>query len=267
MQTKICSKKDWLKIKKPKPSSHKGQNGKLLICAGSKKYHGALILSTLAAARFCDLVYAYTNPENKNLIQELKKSTPNVIVLDKLDSLTNYDTILVGPGWENSKKNKSILNKILKTKIPLVLDATALTLLNPEQLSSNVLITPHRGEFESLFNLKPNLTNISKMAKKHRCAILCKGSTDYICSQKECKKNNTHHVGMTKGGSGDILAGLCSALVASHNNLYLCACASTFLIGYSGQRLSKSMGNYYSSQDLLDQLPFSAYSIESNNSQ
>lgn len=270
MQTKLCSKKDWLKLRKERLSSHKGDNGRLLICAGSKKYHGALILSTLAAARFCDLVYAYTAPENKALIKELKTSTPNVILLSDKDlpsHLKKVDAILAGPGWDESKKNNTLLSKILKSKVPTILDATALSLLDKSQLHSKVLLTPHRGEFESLFMLRPTSSNIKKMSKKHNCTILCKGPIDYISSPDSSKKNTTHHIGMTKGGSGDVLAGLCSALISNHNPIFLSACASIYLIGYSGKRLSKCMGTHYSSQDLLDQLPFSAFSIESDNSQ
>jgi NAD(P)H-hydrate epimerase len=59
---------------------------------------------------------------------------------------------------------------------------------------------------------------------------------------------------MTKGGTGDVLAGLIAAL-ACKNDLFLAACAGTFLNGLAGDRLFKKVSYYYSASDLISEIP------------
>ena len=261
----ICTKKDWLSIKKPAKTSHKGQNGRLLILAGSQTYHGALILAIKAAVRFCDLVYVYTHETNETAINALKIQTPNIIVLTPRNIsqfFKSIDAYLAGPGWENNPQNKIILDKMLKTKKPIVIDATALTLLDLKLLHKNSLLTPHLKEFEDLFSLEPTAENAKKMAKAHNCTILLKGPTDYIASPTHLKLNKTGNAGMTKGGTGDVLAGLCAALISAKNTPYKSACAASYLNGYAATLLEKRMGIHFSSEDLANELPPAAQSLE-----
>lgn len=264
MQISYCSRKDWLSLRKPSPSSHKGDNGKLLIFAGSPLYHGSLVLSILASIHFCDLVYVYTSKENHFLIKKLKILSPNIILLNEKTLplfFDKMDAYLAGPGWEKNKANASILKKILKTKKPAVIDATALHLIDKKfsrLLHQNVLLTPHFGEFEKLFSLPANIQNAKAMSKKYNCTILLKGQTDVISSPKKLKLNKIHHVGMTKGGTGDVLAGLCSSLMANHNPPFQSACAGAYLNGKAGILLSKREGNYYSSEELAKELAHAA---------
>ncbi|MFH1307153.1 MAG: NAD(P)H-hydrate dehydratase [Candidatus Micrarchaeota archaeon] len=264
-KTSFCSEKDWLAIKKPHPKSHKGQNGRLLIFAGSPLYHGALILAIKAAVRFCDLVYVYTNNENHPLVEKLKGATPNIILLNPRtisQFFTKIDAYLAGPGWEKNEQNKQLLSKLVETKKPLLIDASALFLLNLSLIHKNVLLTPHHAEFQSLFSLPPTPANAKKITKKYRCTILLKGPIDYISSPSYFKANNIHHVGMTKGGTGDVLAGLASALLSSGNSPYRAACAAAFLNGYAGVLLSKTKSAHYSSEDLAEMLASAANEIE-----
>lgn len=260
-----CTKKDWLAITSPKKNSHKGQNGKLLILAGSQTYHGALILAVRAAVRFCDLVYVFTHQANDTLLSPLKAESPNIIVLTPQtisQFFKSIDAYLAGPGWENNLQNQLLLNKMLKTKKPIVIDATALTLLNLNSLHKNVLLTPHKQEFQSLFNLEPTEKNAVAMAKKYKCSILLKGQIDFIVSPTHIKQNKTGNEGMTKGGTGDVLAGLCAALMSSKTTPYKSACAAAYLNGYAADCLSKRMGSHFSSEDLANELPIAAQSLE-----
>jgi NAD(P)H-hydrate epimerase len=259
-------------LRKAKKDSHKGENGRLLVCAGSRQYHGSLILAIRAAVRFCDLVYVYCDKENRALVQKLKQATPNIIVLDESalrKFLPRIDAILAGPGWEADAKNSRLLSRLLKTKKPVVLDATALRMLKPKDLRahapglcSHVLITPHQGEFKELFGMSATPASVLAMARKYDCTILAKGPVDYISDGVSFCANRVHHVGMTKGGTGDVLAGLTAALVAGHNGLFRSACAAAYLNGLAGVRLAKKMGAHYSSADLADELPLAAKSIE-----
>ena len=71
----VITKEILKKLILPKPGSHKRQNGRLLIMAGSKKYHGALLYAIKAASRIVDLVYVLTTPENREMVEKLKSRT------------------------------------------------------------------------------------------------------------------------------------------------------------------------------------------------
>jgi len=260
-----CTKKDWFAIKSPKKNSYKGQNGKLLILAGSQTYHGALILSIKAAVRFCDLVYVFTHQANDTLLAPLKAESPNIIVLTPQNISQFFKTIdayLAGPGWEKNLQNQTLLKKMLLTKKPIVIDATALSLLDLNNLHKKVLLTPHKKEFEELFKLPPTEKNAKAMAKKYKCTILLKGQTDVIASPTHSKQNKTGNQGMTKGGTGDVLAGLTAALLAAKNTPYKSACAAAYLNGLAADSLEKRMGPHFSSEDLANELPLTAQSLE-----
>ncbi|MDE1797794.1 MAG: NAD(P)H-hydrate dehydratase [Candidatus Micrarchaeota archaeon] len=260
-----CSSRDWRAVRQPSPASHKGDNGRLLVLAGSRQYHGSLILAVQAAARFCDLVYAHSSPENKPLVQKIKSSSPNLIYLDSKALpafFPRMDAFCVGPGWEKNSGNRSLLGAVLKTKKPAVIDATAFDLLDKKKLHPNAILTPHHGEFVRLFGQSATPASVRAMAKKHHCVILCKGPTDFIASPASFAVNRTHHVGMTKGGTGDVLSGLLGALLASHTPAFQAAKAAAYLNGLAGVRLSKKMGPHYSSDDLASELPSAARAIE-----
>ncbi|MCX8163044.1 MAG: NAD(P)H-hydrate dehydratase [Candidatus Micrarchaeota archaeon] len=259
---KQTSKKDWLKIKTPKPNSHKGQNGILLIVAGSKTYFGALYFSIKAAVRFCDLVYVYS-PENKKYIRQLKLE-PNIIMIDKKQLpkiIEKADAFLVGPGLEEKNKTKKITNLLLKTKKPIVLDALAIKLANKRFFGPNVVLTPHKKEFENCFMLKANLKNATKVAEKYNIVLILKGQQDIICSKDFCKINKTGNAGMTKGGTGDCLAGLCAALLTK-NEPFLSASAAAFLNGYAADLLFKKYRFYYTAEELAKSLALAAAKIQ-----
>ncbi len=269
-----CSSKDWRALLQPKKESKKGDNGRLLICAGSIQYHGSLILAIRAAVRFCDLVYVYCPNErgdNAALVRKLKASTSNIIVLTSSRSLLQFlprmDAILAGPGWDVNKANALLLALLLKTKKSMVLDAGALMLVSEQPalrrlLHSSCILTPHRGEFEMLFGKKASGHSILEAAKSCGCILLAKGPTDYVSDGHSLRLNTMHQVGMTKGGSGDALAGLCAAILSCGNIPFLCACASAFLLGSCGVRLSRRMGTHYSSSDLVEELPPCARALE-----
>ncbi len=266
MLSHSCGPTDWLSLREAKKDSRKGDNGRVLILAGSKQYHGSLVLAISAAVRFCDLVYVYCDKENQAVVKKLKLETPNIIILTTSSALSSFlpriDAVLAGPGWEENAKNRRMLAHLLKTKKPLVLDATALHIIDKRSLHKNVLLTPHGGEFKRLFGVGATPSSVRAMAKKYKCNILCKGPLDLISNGESICSNRVHHVGMTKGGSGDVLAGLCGALMADHNQPFEAACAAAYLNGFAGVRLSKKMGAHYSSQDLADELPLAARNIE-----
>ena len=247
-------------LNKPEENSHKGGNGRLLIIAGSKKYHGALSFAIQAAGKIVDMIYIYTDKANRNIIEKLKPKQAEFISIEK-EELTNIiknkvDAALVGPGLDESGENKDLVNKLIKkykTK-KFILDATALRLADKSLLNKNHIITPHQDEFKALFGLPPTKANIKKMAKRHKATIVLKGRVDFVCNEDECKINTTGNAGMTKGGTGDVLAGLIAGL-AARNDLFLSASAGVFINGLAGDRLAKRVASYYSASDLVKEIP------------
>lgn len=119
------------KIKRPKPTSHKGNNGRVLVIAGSEKFHGAMLLTVQAASRIVDMVYVYSTPENLDLVKKLKSeiSTFVGVLQDELwDTVELVDAIIIGPGLEESEEKLKLTEKLLKDykHKKVLLDATAL---------------------------------------------------------------------------------------------------------------------------------------------
>lgn len=166
------------------------------------------------------------------------------------------------------------LTKYLLKKYPQkkwVIDAGVLQMMEKEwlkKLDGRAILTPHLGEFERLFEVKlPNSFLkkvrphsqeegflVSKMAKKYNCTILLKGPTDIVYSPKECKIVEGGNAGMTKGGTGDVLAGLVAALYCK-NNAFLAASAASYINKKAGEELFKKVGYLFNASDLCDQIP------------
>lgn len=164
---------DLLRLNTRKNTSHKGNNGKILIVGGSKDYHGAPTIAGLSAiASGADLVYIAC-PKSVNLA--IKQESPDLIVrgltssgenkdylnLENLNEIleiiedTDVDAVLLGPGAGRGEETGKLFN-ILAKKIekPLVMDADALKLVDPIIVKNreDLIITPHLNEFKSFFN-------------------------------------------------------------------------------------------------------------------
>ncbi len=282
----------------PLPSSHKGQNGKLLIVGGSHLFHASTLWALEVASRIVDMVFYASIPENNEIVRKSKELFRNGIVIpqEKIeDYIDEADAILIGPGMlrslefkiQSSKSNKELpeilklenegeqtywLTKYLLNKYPekkWVIDAGALQMLEPEwllPLKDNVVITPHPGEFESLkfriqnSEFKITIQNlkladqVKRFAKEYNCVVLLKGEEDVVCSANECCKISGGNPGMTKGGTGDVLAGLVASL-ATKNDLYLSAICGSYINKKAGERLFEKVSYYFNSTDLVNEIP------------
>lgn len=164
------------------------------------------------------------------------------------------------------------LTKFLLSKYPnkkWVIDAGALQMMEPEwlkQLNGNVIITPHHKEFDmiklKIQNAKFKIVmqnlkleeQVKLFSQEYNCLVLLKGVEDVVCSPEECIKVEGGNVGMTKGGTGDVLAGLVGAL-ACKNDLFLAAKAASFINKYTGDELYKKVRIYFNASDLADEIP------------
>ena len=252
-----------LYLPKPAAGSHKGQNGVVLIIGGGRTYHGAPVLAALGAVRFCDLGYFSSTQENNALLKKMKSSTPNVICASgaaAANAFAHADCILIGNGMDADSKTKRMTAHVLKSKKKCVIDAAALRVLPLSLLHKNCILTPHIGEFRAAFGKEASATNVKFAAKKYGCTILLKGKKDFAASPSASVFITGGNAGMTKGGTGDVLAGLCAALF-SHPN-----CPSPLSAAYSASVINKKAGDLiyiafgpnFSSEDLAGELSFAA---------
>lgn len=248
------------KLWQPKLKSHKGDNGIITIIAGSKQYHGSALLAIKAASRIVDLIFFYSTKNNQALLQKIKASSCEFINVTKMaslqTSLERSDAVLIGPGVEINKKNKILISTLIKKFYykKIILDAGALKLIDKKLLNKNIIITPHAAEFQILFGLPGNVKNVKKMAQKYQCTIVFKGAKDVICNSQKIYYNKGGNAGMTKGGTGDVLAGLITALAAK-NNLLSAAFYGSFFNKKAGESLYKKVGFYFNATDLANELP------------
>ena len=247
----------------PPVGSHKGQNGKVLIIGGSKLFHAASLWAAEVASHFADMVHYASTKENESVFLALKTMFRNGIVVEQ-SQIPNYvredDAVLIGPGMVRSEirnpKSEIIkftdilalkdeaefarqLTHYLLKSFPekrFVIDAGALQMMSPQWLKyrkNPVIITPHQGEFERLFKTKiadlsigEKQNKVKKYAKDYECVILMKAVVDIISDGEEVYVVEGGNQGLTKGGTGDILAGLTLSLYAKNDPITSCILAS-----------------------------------------
>jgi NAD(P)H-hydrate epimerase len=259
-----------------KSESRKGDNGIVLVVGGSYIYHGAPILSSIAALR-CGTDLVYTSVPKIN-VSATRAISPNLIVLPLVDQkLTrgavnkllgaiprNLDSATIGMGLAVQEKNALLLlvKSLLDRDVRLSLDASALI---PEVLpflfDKNVVVTPHAGEFKRLFGDSPpnskkeRISLVEKNAKQYGITVLLKGSTDVISDGKKTFLYTKKIPAMTVGGTGDVLSGLTAGMLAKNRNSLESAAAATFINGLAGMAVQKKLGLHMTSMDLLDEIP------------
>lgn len=266
----------------PNPQSHKGQNGKLLIIAGSTLFHAASIWPLTVASRMLDMVFYSSVPENNEIVQKSKEDFMNGIVVrrDNLDSyIKEADCILIGPGLPRTEgkeaeddDTKELTERLLQNypDKKWVIDGGSLQVINPEillTLKTRPILTPHQGEFE-MIRIKSqklkvkNAVQNSKVeeqtavfAKEYNCVVLLKGQGDIIASPDQVISVSGGNAGMTKGGTGDVLAGLVASLYCKNDDPFLVASAASYINKKAGEELSKSMGIYFNASDLASEIP------------
>ncbi len=247
------------KLYQPSKNSHKGQNGKLLVIGGSELFHAASMWALEVASRIVDMVFYASTPVNEAIVKQQKERFGDGIVVPKgeLDEyLKEADCVLIGPGMVRGEETKAKVDSLLK-KYPdkrWVIDGGALQMMDKELLTKTMIVTPHIKEFKRLFGVDQNGEEVQKMAKKYGCTIVLKGLEDVVCDGSRCVVNKTGNEGMTKGGTGDVLAGLIAGLYCK-NEAFLAASCGVYLNGLTGDRLYSMVGTNFNASDLVKELP------------
>ncbi|MBN1156626.1 NAD(P)H-hydrate dehydratase [Candidatus Woesearchaeota archaeon] len=245
---------------KRKSDSHKGDFGRVLVVGGSIDYSGAPALASVAALRAgVDIVTVAApskvawaiNSQCPDIITKKLKgeylSPKHVPEIKKL--LEKHDVLLIGPGLSQKEGTKKAVVQIIKTKKPKVVDADALKAIDLKEINDAIL-TPHQMEFKTLLkNSKLNNNNFNKFLNNN--VILLKRKEDKIISETKIAINKTGSPGMTVGGTGDILAGLCAGFLALSGDLFKSACAAAYVNGIIGEELERKYRHGFIASDFL----------------
>ena len=257
-------------LPKREDDSNKGTFGKVLNIAGSFNYSGAAYLSSVSALRVgCGLVALGAE---KDVIAAVSAQTPDVVYLNRkevLNSLSKYNVVSIGCGLgtdkETAKFFRLVVEKVAKVGLPIVIDASGLTLLagmKNASLPKNLVITPHVGEAARLLGLSIEeiAANPDKyvrvLAEKFTCVAVLKGHKTRVCDGKDTFVNFTGNSALAKAGSGDVLCGIISGLIAQGMNPYDASIVGVNLHGKSGELASELYSTYgVLASDLLEFIP------------
>jgi NAD(P)H-hydrate epimerase len=267
-----------LVTRKRELNAHKGDFGRLLSIGGSEVYSGAPTLVSLAALRTgVDIVYLAAPEKTARAISSM---SPDLITL-KLDGnhlkpsnieilkpyIEAVDAVALGPGLglhpDTKGFVKTCIDAVEAASKPLLLDADGLKAFAEFKRPFKVpaILTPHAGEYAILTgqklpeNLEERVPLVQRTAAELNAVILVKGKVDLICAKKRFKLNFTGNPGMTVGGTGDVLSGVVSALLAQKVDAFEAAVAGAFVNGAAGDFVASEIGYHMVASDLLDWIP------------
>ena len=229
-KTHFITKTDVIPLYKPRNKwSHKGNYGHSLVIGGSFGKIGAVVLATKAALKIgSGLVTAYIPKCGYNILQtsipEAMVEVDNDALLSYYNVKTNATVIGIGPGMGTDEKTALGFENFLKeNKLPLVLDADAINLLSMNDtllnyLPKETILTPHPKELERLIGKWDNdydkLDKSIKFSIKYNLILVIKGAHTIIIHADNIYVNSTGNPALATAGSGDVLTGIITGLIA-----------------------------------------------------
>ena len=249
---------DLLTLKERDPSSHKGAGGNVLVIGGGP-YQGAPYLAGLAALRAgADIVRVISPcclPEPDLIHVPVKNDKITSEDLEIIIPLCEQsDVVLCGPGLGSG--SHEVIREISPHIRKGVFDADALR--NPLPVAGMSLYTPHAGEFERITGKSPGNTPAERARAIKTSGIqgtvLLKGRVDVISDRAGVRFNMTGTPAMTTGGTGDVLAGVCAALMVVAP-AFDAACMGAWATGRAGEIVTGSQGYGMTAMDLLLAVP------------
>jgi ADP-dependent NAD(P)H-hydrate dehydratase len=227
----FIDKTEILKRYKPIDSkTHKGIQGHALIIAGSYGKIGAAVLASKSCLKSgCGLVTAYvpecgyeilqvSNPEVMTLTDESEKYISNITFDIKPQA------IAIGPGLgQEIETQKAVHDFLITNKIPIVIDADALNVLSINKqwlnlLQPKTILTPHPKELERLIGKwsteEEKFDKTIALSKQYNLIIVMKGAPTHIIDGETIYQNTTGNAALATAGSGDVLTGIITGLLA-----------------------------------------------------
>ena len=259
------------------PWGHKGNFGKLLLLCGSRGYTGAAFFAAMGALRSGAGLVFLGVPESIYGIEAVKLNEPVIFPLpdaggrlsadavpEILSRLPQMDAVLVGPGLGQSEGTLAVVRAVLENaQCPVVVDADGINVLSAHRdllrgRKSPTILTPHDGEFARLGGVigEDRMSAAAALAEELGCVVLLKGHETCITDGTDGYLNPTGNPGMAVGGSGDVLAGVITALLGVGLPPLEAAACGAWLHGAAGDRCAAELGQYgMLPTDMLSALP------------
>lgn len=259
------------------PWGHKGNFGKLLLLCGSRGYTGAAFFAAMGALRSGAGLVFLGVPESIYGIEAVKLNEPVIFPLpdaggrlsadavpEILTRLSQMDAVLVGPGLGQSEGTLAVVRAVLENaQCPVVVDADGINVLSAHRdllrgRKSPTILTPHDGEFARLGGVigEDRMSAAAALAEELGCTVLLKGHETCITDGTDGYLNPTGNPGMAVGGSGDVLAGVITAMLGAGLPPLEAAACGAWLHGASGDRCAAELGQYgMLPTDMLSALP------------
>ena len=246
------SHKEILKLYRlPDKYTHKGIQGHALLIGGSYGKIGAMSLSAKACLKTgCGLVTVFIPKCGYDILQI---AIPEIMVLtddaEQLISNITFDfipqAIGIGPGMGQAIATQKVLHQFLKTnKTPLVLDADALNILSQNKswltlLQPKTILTPHPKELERLIGKwdseEQKMSKAIAFSKKYQVIIVMKGAPTRIIDGEIHYENTTGNAALATAGSGDVLTGMITSLLAQSYEPITAAILGAYLHGLTAE--------------------------------
>ncbi|HAA75617.1 TPA: bifunctional ADP-dependent NAD(P)H-hydrate dehydratase/NAD(P)H-hydrate epimerase [Candidatus Latescibacteria bacterium] len=271
--------------------AHKGDAGRVYVLAGSAGMTGAACLTSLAALRSGAGLVTLGLPKSLNDIAEVKLTEVMTIPLPEVrkrrclslrargwiqDAIERADAIAIGPGIGRHHETSELVRRLLKeSRTPITLDADGLNAFenNAGALSeteSACVLTPHVGECRRLTGepVTDPIASARALADTTGSTVLLKGAPTVVTSPDgQCYVNLSGNPGMATAGSGDVLTGLITSLLAQGVDPVRAAVTGAYWHGLAGDLAADRIGQTgLIAGDLVDTLPEAAQAIEAGTS-
>lgn len=246
--------------------------GSLLLVAGRYGMLGAAILAARAAMRAGAGVVSVHCPRcghdvlQTSVPEALFSADKNEIVTSDITMNRRYNTVALGPGMGTNDMTVDAIDRFLKTRnLPCVLDADALNCIAArpmlfESIPQKSILTPHLAEFERIFGKfdteEERLKKAIEVAKSHKLIIVMKAHyTMVVDTTGKVYVNTTGNPGMATAGSGDVLTGIISGLLAQGYSPQFSAIMGVYIHGVAGDLAEKVHGSYgMIASDIVDNI-------------
>ena len=266
------------------PAGHKGTFGKAYLLGGSVGYTGAPVLCAAAAERSgCGLVFLGV-PESVWPAAAVKCWGARPHPLAERDGrlspaaeeeirrrAAGCDAVAIGCGMGRGEESDLLLRRLLTVEKPLVMDADGINALEGhiDTLSRRTcatVLTPHDGELARIGGdmTAPREASAAAFAAAHGVYLVRKGHRTLVAAPDgRLAVNTTGNDGMAKGGSGDILTGLLTGLLAQGMEPFAACCAAVWLHGRAGDLAAEEKGRRgMTPPDIIEMLPYALKEVE-----
>lgn len=266
-----------------KPWAHKGTFGKLVSVCGSDRFIGAAGISATAAMRMgVGLVEVCSTERVVNALAcnmyecvfSVMKSKDGCMTSENvpeiLDRLGDAKALLIGCGLGHTPETEKLVAQLIENSpVPVILDADGINSLVPNidvllKKKSTVILTPHPGELARLCGvtmediLADRLKYTYELSKKYDVTIVSKSSETIVCRADRTEVVTAGNTALSKGGSGDMLAGMIASLTAQSKRSSLINCIlACMVMGRAAEDLSQKRSERgILAREILAYLPF-----------